>query len=176
MPSLYFNGAHRETAHAGEIPYEEGYLGFSESFDGEYFHFELFDGRLDETKRISLTPQEIEAIAKVGYLTESIEIDRLVEECESIGENMRERDRVLREIREKYDESVPPWDDNQSVTVDLSKPDMTVDLETDYDAAHSWMDQTIDTIELGTGDSTPEYYSVEGWGIQKLDDGDFRVV
>jgi hypothetical protein len=159
MPNLYFNGAHRETAHAGEIPYEDGYLGFSESFDGEYFHFELFDGRLDETKRISLTPQEIEAIAKVGYLTESIEVDRLVEECESIGENMRERDRVLREIREKYEERVPPWD-------------TTTDLETDYDAAHSWMNQTID---LGGGDGTPEYYSVEGWGIQRLDNGDFEV-
>lgn len=162
-----FKGVHRETAHAGEIPYEQGYLEFSESFDGEYFHFKLFDGTLDETKRISLTPYEIEAIAMVGYLTESIEVERLVEDCERINENMRERDRVLREIREKYEERVPPWDDSSK---------SYIDLETAYDAAHSWMDQTIDTIELGGGDGSSDYYKVEGWGIQKLDNDDFKVV
>jgi len=149
-----FKGVHRETAHAGEIPYEQGYLEFSESFDGEYFHFKLFDGTLDETKRISLTPYEIEAIAMVGYLTESVEVDRLVEDCERINENMRKRDRALREIREKYEEDTR--------TLDIS--------DTDYDAAHSWLDRV-----LAGGDGVPEYYPIEGWGIQRLDNGGFEV-
>ena len=176
---IYTHGAHREDAHAGEIPHESGYIGFSESFDGEYIHFDVFDGNIDETKRFSLTPDEIVAIAKVGYLIEALDIDRLVEECDEIGENMRRRELMLRELRERYDESQPPWNVDDTMSVNLTDGDtIRYDYETDYDAAHDWMELSAQdiTVNLEGGNDTPYEYKVEGWGIQKLDNGDFNVV
>ena len=140
--------SHREDAHAGEMYTENGSLRFSESFDGEYFHFDMYDSILNETKRIMMTPSEIYAIAKAGVLTECIDVSVLEEECGEIHNNMRKRQIDLQEIRSRYEYSMP------------------IDLEEDYDAAH---------LDLSGGDGTPEYYAVEGWGTIRLDNGDFEV-
>ena len=139
---------HREDANSGELVTGHGTVRFAEDYYGEYFYFDVYDSVLNENKRIMLSTAEIYAFAKAGVLTEVVDLNALDADVQETERVMREREKELEKIRSVHDKMMPS------------------SLEADYDAAHA---------DLPGGDGAPDYYSVEGWGIQKLDNGDFEV-
>ena len=145
----------REDGITGEVE-TDGYgagVAFSEWYNGEGYDFEVARG-LGETQRFNLTTEEIYAIAKIGLLTHNFALDNLASDVDEAREYNLKRNETLAKIRENYK--------------------MPRELERDYDEAHRPITDMY-TDELIGGDGTPEYYAVDGWGVIKLDNGDFEV-
>lgn len=121
---------------------------FSEWYNGDGYDFEVSRGS-NATQKFDLTVQEIYAIAKMGLMADIFFLDDLVADVEKSKEYNRKREKDLAEIREKYR--------------------MPIDLDAAYDEAHRALDA------LCGGDGTPTEYHIEGWGVQKLGNGDFET-
>lgn len=143
---------YRNTGFTGEFGTDTGAICFAEEHSGEGFYFEVYNSIAGESQQIYLSASDILTIAQIGLLTECYNVEGMVEEIPEIVAKNKERERHLQEMAEKRTEM---W-----------RPKMPTDLNADYDSAHA---------DLPGGDGVPEYYAVEGWGIQKLDGGDFEV-
>jgi len=148
----------RRDSFAGVFSTERGYIQISEDYHGEGYHVETWDNVIGELQKIYLRADEIFALAKVGVIDNIFAVSQLADEVTEACEANEAREQKLDEIRRAYSSN---------------KGKFLHDYENAYDAAHAWMNQTID---LTGGDGVPEYYAVEGWGIQRLDNGDFKVV
>jgi len=146
--------SYRKDAHAGEILTDNGSLRFAEDYHGEYFYFDVYDSSLEETKRIILSPSEVYAIAKVGVLTESFDVESLAHACEDINEEAYRRQEFLRRMAESRSSL---WHTHR----------MPADLDSAYDEAHLPLTDIFED-SLAGGDGTPEYVSVDGWGTIDL--------
>ena len=126
---------------------------FSEWYNGEGYDFIVSRGAKTEQK-FELTIEEIFAIAQMGLITEAFSLRDLAAAGEYSKRYNLDREKTLAEIRSNYS--------------------MPVDLEAAYDEAHRPLTDIYGDGLCG-GDGTPKEYHVEGWGIQKLDNGDFEV-
>ena len=126
---------------------------FSEWYNGDGYDFEVSRGSY-ATQKFDLTVQEIYAIAKMGAMANVFFLNDLAADVEKSKEHNRKLDETLTEIRSKYS--------------------MPSDLDAAYDEAHRPITDMYEN-ELVGGDGTPEYVAIEGWGIHKLDNGDFEV-
>jgi hypothetical protein len=142
----------RKNGYTGEFGTDTGSIRFSEDNSGEGFFIEVWNSDEQEAQRVYISASDIYTIAQIGLVTESFTTEELLEEIPEIVKKNEERKRHMQEMAEKRTKM---W-----------RPSMPIELESDYDAAHA---------DLPGGDGTPEYYAVEGWGIIKLDNGDFEV-
>lgn len=146
----------RENGIAGKVMMDEfgASVSFSEWYNGDGYDLEISRG-FSEPQKFSLTTEEIAAIAKMGLMVNAFSLIDIVSDVEKSKEYNRKREETLSEIRENYRR-------------------MPVELEAAYDEAHRPLaDIYGDPFSGGVG--TPSEYHVEGWGIQKLDNGDFEV-
>ena len=143
----------RKTGYTGEFGTETGSIQFSEDHWGEGFYLEIWNSLAEENQKVYLSVSDILAIAQMGLITESFTTEQLLDEIPEIVQKNQDRERHLKEMADRRTEL---W----------HAPRMPVDLEADYDSAHT---------DLPGGDGTPEYYAVEGWGTIKLSNGDFEV-
>jgi len=163
---MMYKDEFRRDGFTGVFPTERGYVQISEDYHGEGYHIETWDNLTGDFEKIYLRGDEIFALAKAGVIGNVFGISELSDEVsESCNENEK-RERHLQEMAQRR--------------VELWRPKMPSDLEIDYDAAHSWLvDHALpggDGVpEPYPGDGVPEYYAIEGWGVQKLDNGDFEV-
>jgi len=153
----------RNTGYTGEFGTDTGSVNFAEDHSGEGFYFDVWDSYNHETQKFYLSASDILTIAQIGLISECFTEEQLLEEIPEIMKKNRERDEHLKEMARRRTEM---WRPQHS---------MPRELERDYDEAHRPItDMYAD--ELVGGDGTPsEYYSVDGWGIIKLDNGDFEV-
>lgn len=140
----------RKDSFAGVFSTERGYVQISEDYHGEGYHVETWDNLIGELQKAYLRGDEIFALAKAGVIANVFGISELADEVSESCEKNEERERKLEEIRRAYS----------------GKGGFLYGYEADYESAHA---------DLSGGDGTPEYYAVEGWGIQKLNNGDFEV-
>ena len=144
----------RKNGYTGEFGTDTGSVRFAEDSSGERFFIEIWNSDEQEAQRVYISASDIYTIAQIGLITESFTTEELLEEIPKIVKKNEERKRHLQEMAEKRTEMWRPQNR------------MPLDLEADYDAAHA---------DLPGGDGTPKYYAVDGWGIIKLDNGDFEV-
>jgi len=145
----------RENGITGKVMMDEFGAGvsFSEWYNGDGYDLEISRG-FSEPQKFGLTTEEIAAIAKMGLMVNAFSLIDIVSDVEKSKEYNRKREETLSEIRNNYR--------------------MSIDLEDAYDEAHRPLTDIYGDALVG-GDGTPSEYHVEGWGIQKLDNGDFEV-
>jgi len=144
----------RKTGYTGEFGTDTGSIRFAEDSSGDRFFIEFWNSDEQEAQRVYISASDILAISQIGLITECFTTEELIEEIPDIVKKNKERERHLQEMAQKR--------------VEMWRPQhrMPTELEEAYDAAHA---------DLPGGDGTPEYYAVEGWGVIKLDNGDFEV-
>jgi len=140
----------RRDSFSGSFSTDRGYIQISEDYHGEGYHIETWDNVIGELQKLYLRADEIFALAKAGVINNIFGASELSDEVAEVREANEKRERELDKIRRAYSD----------------KGGFLHGYETDYESAHA---------DLPGGDGTPEYYAVEGWGIQKLSNGDFEV-
>jgi len=159
---MMYKDEFRRNGFTGIFCTERGYVQISEDYHGEGYHIETWDNLTDEFQKIYLRGDEIFALAKAGVIDDVFGISELSEEVSESCDGNEKRERFFKGMTE---------DLSNIETIDLSNsPTMPLDLEADYDAAF------LDLFGDGGGDvSVPEYYPIEGWGVQKLSNGGFEI-
>jgi hypothetical protein len=142
----------RKNGYTGEFGTDTGSIRFAEDSSGDRFFIEIWNSDEQEAQRVYISTSDILAISQMGLITECFTTEELLEDIPKIVKKNKDRDRHMQEMAEKRDEM---W-----------RPSMPIELESDYDAAHA---------DLPGGDGTPEYFAIEGWGVQRLANGDFEI-
>jgi len=141
----------RRDSFSGSVSTDRGYIQISEDYHGEGYHVETWDNVIGELQKLYLRADEIFALAKAGVIDNIFGVSELSDEVAKTCEENVEREQKLEEIRRAYS-------GKSGLLHGYERPD--------YDNVYN---------NLTGGDGTPEYYSVEGWGTIKLDNGDFET-
>lgn len=74
----------RKDATVGELFTSHGSLRFSEDYYGEYVHFDIYDSKIEETKRFMISASELESIATSAVLLGIVDPEGLQKACDKV--------------------------------------------------------------------------------------------
>lgn len=77
-------------------------IDFAEWHNGEGLDFTIFDDKLNETKRFSLTLEQLNALAVIGEAIGFIEMEEVKNEAKKYQKDSEDRQRRIEQIRSKY--------------------------------------------------------------------------
>ena len=158
-------GKYIRNAMAGVVDTDEGgVIEFAQDHTGSECNIKISsaDG---EITQLVVTEKELEMLATIAVLTASASVFDIEENLNDLRDEYVKEQARKREAEAEFGRKMEA----------AFGPSMPIDLEAAYDEAHRPLTDIYGDPLSGGDGSIGEYYAVEGWGIQKLDSGDFEV-